>query len=88
MPAGLLGHALIRTYESRLSIPVCCRPFLFVSEASVKATLVVATEVRHLFGMPTFAKATVGDRSTDSKQTLNGLFYVNSQSSFFLQEAD
>jgi len=26
--------------------------------------------------MPIFAKATMGDRSTGSKQTLNGLFYV------------
>jgi len=30
--------------------------------------------LRHLFQMPTFAKATVGDRSTGCKQTPNGLF--------------
>ncbi len=58
------------------SIPVCHRPFLLVSEASAKGILVIPAELVIRSWMPTFAKAAVGDRSTGSKQTLNGLFYV------------
>jgi len=93
MPAGLLGHPSKRCdcchpERSEGSIPVCHRPFLLVAEASAKATLVIATEVRHLFKMPTFAKATVSDRSTGSKQTLNGLFYLIADDRIFDDFAD
>jgi hypothetical protein len=38
--------------------------------------LVIAAKPRHLIQMPAFAKALAGNRSTGSKQTLNGLFYL------------
>src|SRR6185436_7006386 len=48
MPAGLLGQPCTCLIELRqVSIPVCHRPFLLLSEASAKATLVIALKARH-----------------------------------------
>jgi hypothetical protein len=55
------------------SIPVCHRPFLFVVEASAKAILVIALKLRHLISD---VRRLADNRSTDGKQTLNGLFYL------------
>jgi len=70
--------------SGQASIPVCYRPFLLVAEASAWATLAIALKPRHLFEMPILAKATMGDRSTGSKQTLNGLFLFTADHRIYL----
>src|SRR5580765_8452262 len=70
----IIGTTLYIPIDREVSIPVCHRPFLLIAEASAEAILVIALKPRHLFEMPTFATAAAGDRSTGSKQTLNGLF--------------
>jgi hypothetical protein len=67
----IIGTTLYIPINREVSIPVCHLPFLLIAEASAEAILVIALKPRHLFEM---SRQRRDDRSTGSKQTLNGLF--------------
>jgi hypothetical protein len=84
MPTGLLGHRLecwLINEPGRFN-PRLLPTFSFSRRSFSAIDPLIVTEARHPIVDAHLCNALVGDRSTGSKQTLNGLFYVNGQSSF------